>query len=154
MKTGEIIIGIVLTASIFAPLFYLYFLSNRKKMKIERALKLLAKRHDMRLSEFEIWNQKGLGFDSSKRALVYVSILNDLPTEKHVNLLDVKSAKVVANHDVVTIQINTYSSDVINLEIFNSLFDEPLNSRFHLLLAKKWVDYLNNLIKNNTQKAA
>lgn len=108
----------------------------------------------MRLSEFEIWNQKGLGFDSSKRALVYISILNDVPTEKHVNLLDVKSAKVVANHDVVTIQINTYSSDVINLEIFNSLFDEPLNSRFHLLLAKKWVDYLNNLIKNNTQKAA
>ncbi|MEQ8245572.1 hypothetical protein [Fulvivirga sp.] len=123
-------------------------------MKLEKALKLLAKRHDMRLSEFEIWNQKGLGFDSSKRALVYISILNDLPTEKHVNLLDVKSAKVVANHDVVTIQINTYSSDVINLEIFNSLFDEPLNSRFHLLLAKKWVDYLNNLIKNNTQKAA
>ncbi|MEQ8476084.1 hypothetical protein [Fulvivirga sp.] len=123
-------------------------------MKIEKALKLLAKRHDMRLSEFEIWNQKGLGFDSSKRALVYISILNDVPTEKHVNLLDVKSAKVVANHDVVTIQINTYSSDVINLEIFNSLFDEPLNSRFHLLLAKKWVDYLNNLIKNNTQKAA
>ncbi|MEQ9167188.1 MAG: hypothetical protein RLO12_13100 [Fulvivirga sp.] len=123
-------------------------------MKIEKALKLLAKRHDMRLSEFEIWNQKGLGFDSSKRALVYISILNDLPIEKHVNLLDVKSAKVVANHDVVTIQINTYSSDVINLEIFNSLFDEPLNSRFHLLLAKKWVDYLNNLIKNNTQKAA
>uniref|UniRef100_UPI00404A42B7 hypothetical protein n=1 Tax=Fulvivirga sp. TaxID=1931237 RepID=UPI00404A42B7 len=123
-------------------------------MKIEKALKLLAKRHDMRLSEFEIWNQKGLGFDSSKRALVYISILNDLLTEKHVNLLDVKSAKVVANHDVVTIQISTYSSDVINLEIFNSLFDEPLNSRFHLLLAKKWVDYLNNLIKNNTQKAA
>ncbi|QSE96486.1 hypothetical protein [Fulvivirga lutea] len=154
MKTAEIIFGIFFTAAIFGPLFYLYHWSNRRKTKMVNALQSLAKIHSLQLSEKEVWNDKGLGYDISKKSLIYIAIQNQIVTEKYISILDVHEIKIITNRDVVTIQFLKHNREAINLEIFNTLFDEPLNGGYHLLLAKKWVDLLNKDIKTLPKKAA
>ncbi|MEQ8924642.1 MAG: hypothetical protein RLO81_02450 [Fulvivirga sp.] len=154
MKTAEIIFGIFFTAAIFGPLFYLYHWSNRRKTKMMNALQLLAKQHGLQLSETEVWNDKGLGYDLAKKVLIYIDIQNQSVTEKTVNIQDVQEIKIITNRDIVTIQLLKHTREAINLEIFNTLFDEPLNGGYHLLLAKKWVDLLNKDIKTLPKRAA
>jgi hypothetical protein len=154
MKTGEIIVGVLFILSTIGPLMYFYSFGQKRRKKLADALKESADKKSLKLSKIEVWHDKALGYDQEQNVLIYLSKVDNFILEECINLPDMKQISIVNNSNEVSIFINIYGRSPLSLNIFNAMVDPPTEQGFTLQIARRWVNYLNNIIKTNPLKAA
>lgn len=154
MKLGEVILVILFTMLIFGPLYYLYYWSNSRKRRIITLLNERAKALGLTLSDMEIWYDKGLAYDATKKMLLYHSVLNNAVIDEYIDLSQVKKIKILTSDNQIIIQFDYFNNTITKLEIYNAQFESPFESGQAMIVAKKWVEIVNGLIKPQINKAA
>jgi hypothetical protein len=154
MKTNELILGVILTVSIFGPLFYLYIVGRNRKNRITKTLNELAAALNLSINESDIWGDKALGYDKVKKMFVFISLKGNQSMEQQINIRAVVSCKLLSKPTSVALQFVKMDSTIDTIELYNTNHDVPLESGYHIALGKKWIDILGKEIPFRPKKAA
>jgi hypothetical protein len=154
MKTNELILGVIFSASIFGPILFLYFAGNKRKNKLTKALNQLVSELNLSISVSDIWGDKTLGYDKVKKMLVFISIKGNESIQQHIDLHKVVSCKLLDKPTLVGLQFVNMDSTIDTIELYNPNHDAPLESGFHITLGKKWIDILGKEMPFRPKKAA
>lgn len=165
MKTGTLIIGLVVILLITIPLTLLNIKKNKKKKEFIRKLYDFAKKNNCEISEFDHWGTTLIGIDKTEGKLFYIKNRTDTMVEKMIFLNELQKCRIVNTSRTVKIQnqsnivtdklelIFTYydknkSDDIIGF--YDNAFD-GLALTDELLMIDKWEKTINTFVSDKAK---
>ncbi|MGM5471235.1 hypothetical protein ACS386_13225 [Flavobacteriaceae bacterium LMO-SS05] len=158
MNLGVAIIGILGVAVCALP----FVLTTRSRKKKEKQLlmlvKNLANQHQSEITQSESCGYYAIGIDESKKAVSFVSKIEDVVKQQFVDLTTIKKCELsnirrtTANNDKIIDRLNlilspvdTNKSDMV-LEFYNAEVSFQLSGELQSI--EKWHILINNLLNS------
>jgi hypothetical protein len=154
MKTNELILSVILSASIFVPIFYVIFVGNKRKNSVTSALAKLAGSLNLSITESDIWGDKALGYDKVKKILIFISIKGNQSIEQQIDFQTVVRCKLLNNPTFVALQLFKMDSTIETMELYNTNEDALFEAEQHINMGKKWIVILDKKIPFRPNKVA
>lgn len=165
MKTGTLIIGIVVILLITIPLTLLNIKKNKKKKEFIQKFHDFAKKNNCDISEFDHWGTTLIGIDKVAGKLFYHKKQPDIMIEKTISLNEIQKCRAInTNRTVKTQNQSNTVTDKLELaftyydknksdeiiEFYNNSFD-GLALTDELLMVEKWEKIINTFISDKAK---
>lgn len=165
MKTGTLIIGIVVILLITIPLTLLNIKKNKKKKEFIQKFHDFAKKNNCDISEFDHWGTALIGIDKVVGKLFYHKKQPDIMIEKIISLNEIQKCRAInTNRTVKTQNQSNTVTDKLELaftyydknksdeiiEFYNNSFD-GLALTDELLMVEKWKKIINTFISDKAK---
>jgi len=160
MKTGTLIIGIMVVLAIAIPIALLSIKNNKRKKEFMQKLNDFAKKNNCVISESDHWNTTLIGIDKMAGKLFYIKSRPDAIIERTISLDEIQKCRIINTSR--TVKAQDQSNTVIDklelaftyydknrseevLEFYNNVFD-GLALNDELMLLDKWLEIVKTSI--------
>ena len=157
MKLDIIIVDFALVAAVFVPYILFILIGKKEERKLARKFSEEVKKHQLKLSDKDRWNNNLLGFDSGKLKILFVQRKKSGIVAEVIDIRDIRSCEIykeVQNistghrtEDILQklgLQLKSYPGDTRFLELYNC--EETYAQDYELIHAEKWNKKINALI--------
>lgn len=166
MKTGTLIIGIMVILAIAIPIALLSIKNNKRKKEFMQKLNDYAKKNNCVISESDHWNTTLIGIDKMAGKLFYIKSRPDAIIERTISLDEIQKCRIINTSR--TVKAQDQSNTVIDklelaftyydknrseevLEFYNNVFD-GLALNDELMLLDKWLEIVKTSILDQVKK--
>ena len=151
--SATLIMGILFTIAIFAPVVFFVYLGKKRLLKTIKILSRIQFKGNFKLTEKDVWNDHGLAIDPLKKAMVWVDTSTANYKWRIIDLTKVWNSQVVDTPNMIQLII-TYRDDQNHpfevITLFDAKIDDPFEKGFHGVLARKWNARIHQLIHKST----
>lgn len=95
MDSTTTIIGLAVLVLCIAPIIYFEMAKKAKRRKALNAFLLLAERHKLNISEYDLWNRSAIGIDKETNKLLYVLNNGQETEETAVDLKAIQKCRII-----------------------------------------------------------
>lgn len=155
---STIIITAIFIIVIFGPIAYLIWKGQHRIHQSIQVLRTVEKEQSIKCGVYDSWNDKAIGIDLLNKKLIFVDIQYHPVNWKFIDLNRISNSKIIDTGDIIQLVVGIGSGVKTEiLPFFNSQTDDPLERGFHVILAKKWFQLIDQNItkyEKSPRKAA
>ncbi len=142
MKSSDIIISVLVTLSTLSPVVYLYFHSKSRYYRVFKSIKSFFNTHNYYLSDFEIWESKGLAIDMENKILVFSDQYIEKTDIQFVELSTIRKVDLCVGKNEILIELKSRRGHSTVIPIYDAIKDDPFQKGFYMEIAKRWSQQL------------
>ena len=98
--------------------------------------------HKFSMSEFEIWDNKGLALDVENRVLVFSDQYIEKSPVTFIELKNIRSIDLSASKNEILIEMKSRRGHSLIIPMYEGIKDDPFQKGFYMELAKNWAQKL------------
>ncbi|APQ15976.1 hypothetical protein [Maribacter hydrothermalis] len=159
MELGIAAIGIASVALCAMPFVITNRSRKRKEKQMMASLTEVASKHNCQITEYEIFGHYGIGVDTQKKFVFFISKSGEVLNQQYANLATIKTCEITnigksyAKKEKITARLLlTLFSKKINepdtvFEFYDAEINFQLSGEFQSI--EKWNKTIKNLLKSN-----
>lgn len=145
MTTTTTIIGICIFVLSIAPIIFITYRSNRKRLRLKAKFDELVSKNNLQLTDLEDIDGKLIGFDVSKKIFLFVS--SRIPDGVVIDLNKQVTSEVLRNKEVsqldLRFKVRDDNKNEFHVPFFDSDKDDLLRFDYFDQKANKWLALIN-----------